>query len=85
MERGANLSWQLCTMEYGTGAVMGVPAMTNGTLNLLKIWFKYSCGNFPDGQDLKAEDLKEAYTGEGIMINSGEFSNLPNKEDKLDC
>ena len=33
-----------------------------------------------DGQDLKAEDLKEAYTGEGIMINSGEFSNLPNKE-----
>ena len=68
-------------MEYGTGAVMGVPAHDERDFEFAK---KYGLNIrvviSPDGQDLKAEDLKEAYTGEGIMINSGEFSNLPNKE-----
>lgn len=68
-------------LEYGTGAVMGVPAHDERDFKFAK---KYGLNIkvviSPDGQELKVEDLEEAYTGEGIMINSGEFSNLPNKE-----
>ncbi len=68
-------------MEYGTGAVMcdahdkrdfkfakkhGIP---------LKVVIK------PEGlKNFRVEDLKEAYTEDGIMINSGQFNGMPNRE-----
>ncbi|NYE57222.1 leucine--tRNA ligase [Carboxydothermus ferrireducens] len=68
-------------VEYGTGAVMGVPAHDQRDFLFAK---KYNLPIkvviTPPGQELKAEELTEAYTGEGILVNSGEFTGLANKE-----
>ena len=68
-------------VEYGTGAVMGVPAHDQRDFLFAK---KYNLPIkvviTPPGQELKAEDLTEAYTGEGILVDSGEFNGLPNRE-----
>ena len=65
--------------SYGTGAVMAVPAHDDRDFAFAKEF------NLPviqvvsgDGLSGQEKEMKEAYTGEGIMINSGEFNNLPN-------
>ena len=67
-------------MEYGTGAVMAVPAHDQRDFDFAK---KYDLDivlvvNPPD-QNLAADGLTEAYTGDGIMVNSGEFDGLDNR------
>jgi leucyl-tRNA synthetase len=68
-------------MEYGTGAVMAVPAHDQRDLDFAK---KYGLDIIvvvkPEDEDLAAETLLEAYVGEGIMVNSGEFNGMGNKE-----
>jgi leucyl-tRNA synthetase len=66
-------------MEYGTGAVMCVPAHDQRDFDFAK---KYDLEiivvvNPPD-EDLDGATLTEAYTGEGVMVNSGQFDGLPN-------
>ncbi|MCD5397538.1 leucine--tRNA ligase [candidate division NPL-UPA2 bacterium] len=68
-------------MEYGTGAVMAVPAHDQRDFEFAK---KY---NLPlkiviqnPVQTLTPETLKEAYVEEGIQVNSGPFDGLPNRE-----
>jgi len=67
-------------MGYGTGAVMAVPAHDERDFFFAK---KYNLPIEPVIQ-LAGEDfssgLDEAYTGEGIMINSGQFTGMCNKE-----
>ncbi len=68
-------------MEYGTGAVMSVPAHDQRDFEFAQ---KYGLNiivvvNAPN-QDLTAESLTEAYTGEGIMINSDRFNGITNIE-----
>ncbi|WP_311696340.1 leucine--tRNA ligase, partial [Sneathia sanguinegens] len=65
-------------MDYGTGAVMAVPAHDERDYAFSK---KY---NLPIRQVIKGEDEKEgcAYTGKGTMINSEEFNGLSNVEAK---
>ncbi len=65
--------------SYGTGAVMGVPAHDERDFAFAK---KH---NLPikvviskDGNPV--EDLPEAFTEDGILINSGEFSGLKSEE-----
>lgn len=70
-------------MEYGTGAVMGVPAHDQRDFEFAK---KYDLPiriviQRPD-DPLRLEEMKEAYPEEGVMINSGPFSGLPNEEGK---
>ncbi len=68
--------------EYGTGAVMGVPAHDTRD-------FKFAHENnlgiktviVPNNTDT-VEPLKEAYTEPGIMINSGEFDGMMSTEGK---
>lgn len=69
--------------EYGTGAVMAVPAHDQRDFEFAK---KY---NIPmkavisaDGGELDVQSLECAYTEPGIMINSGEFSGTSNEEGK---
>ncbi len=69
-------------MDYGTGAVMAVPAHDQRDFEFAK---KYNlpikvviCP--PDNLELKAEDLQEAYVDEGIMVNSGQFNGISSKE-----
>ncbi len=66
-------------MEYGTGAVMAVPAHDQRDFEFAK---KYSLPIRvviqPKDQELHGDTLKEAYVDEGVMRDSGEFSGTAN-------
>ncbi|MGI6119812.1 MAG: leucine--tRNA ligase [Desulfosporosinus sp.] len=70
-------------LEYGTGAVMGVPAHDDRDFDFAK---KYGqairtvivpAGSAPEAKD---QVLECAYTGEGVLVNSGSFDGLSIKE-----
>ncbi|MEO0102177.1 MAG: leucine--tRNA ligase [candidate division WOR-3 bacterium] len=67
--------------SYGTGCIMAVPAHDQRDFEFAK---KYNLPIRvvirPPGCDLKEKEMAEAYTEEGIMINSGPFSNKPSPE-----
>lgn len=68
-------------MEYGTGAVMSVPAHDQRDFEFAK---KYELDIVPVvkpyDEDLDAASMTEAYTGTGVMINSGQFDGMDNKK-----
>lgn len=68
-------------MEYGTGAVMSVPAHDQRDFDFAK---KYGLPIVPvvnpEGETLNEADMEEAYAGDGRMINSGVFDGLPNRK-----
>jgi leucyl-tRNA synthetase len=68
-------------MNYGTGAVMGVPGHDERDFLFAKL-FKLPIVEViaPDG--VSAGELTEAYLGTGLMINSGQFNGTPNEEGK---
>ncbi|MEE8483751.1 MAG: leucine--tRNA ligase [Nitrospinota bacterium] len=67
-------------IEYGTGAIMSVPAHDTRDFEFAK---KYGIEIrkviVPEGDDAEAQP-DEAYTGDGMMHNSGRFSGMPNRE-----
>lgn len=67
--------------EYGTGAVMGVPAHDQRDFEFAR---KYNLPVKvviqPEGPDLDAQAMNEAFIDDGFMVNSGEFNGTPNKE-----
>jgi len=68
--------------EYGTGAVMGVPAHDTRDFEFVK---KFNLPIIEVIRDVDKKDdapLTEAYTDAGIMINSGEFDGLGSEEGK---
>ncbi|MCF8069361.1 MAG: leucine--tRNA ligase [Desulfobacterales bacterium] len=72
-------------MEYGTGAVMSVPAHDQRDFDFAK---KYDLNcivvvNSPD-EDLDPKTMTEAYVHDGIMVNSGQFDGMKNR-DALDA
>ncbi len=68
-------------MEYGTGAVMSVPAHDQRDFDFAK---KYDLDIIvvvkPEDEELDAETMTEAYVNEGVMVNSGRFDKLKNKK-----
>ncbi len=68
-------------LEYGTGAVMGVPAHDQRDFEFAR---KYNLPIRvviqPPGEELDPATMTEAYVGEGVMVNSGIFNGLPNQE-----
>ena len=68
-------------MEYGTGAVMAVPAHDQRDFDFAK---KYGLDIIvvvnPDDGNLLSESLEEAYVGPGIMVNSADFNGMENKK-----
>ncbi|MDK2815765.1 MAG: leucyl-tRNA synthetase [Moorella sp. (in: firmicutes)] len=68
-------------MEYGTGAVMGVPAHDQRDFEFAR---KYNLPVKvviqPQGQEIDGATMTAAYVEDGIMVNSGPFSGLPNRE-----
>ena len=64
-------------MEYGTGAVMSVPAHDQRDLDFAR---KYGLDVVvvvkPDNDDLDSATMTEAFTGEGVLVNSGQFDGL---------
>ena len=70
-------------MEYGTGAVMSVPAHDQRDFDFAN---KYGLDIIvvvqPDGIFLDSSQMTEAYTDDGIMVNSGQFTGLYNTDAK---
>jgi leucyl-tRNA synthetase len=70
-------------MDYGTGAIMAVPAHDTRDFDFAK---KYGIEIIPvidpGRDDIDLSDLKEAFISEGKMINSGEFDGLSSGEAK---
>ncbi len=68
-------------MEYGTGAVMAVPTHDQRDFEFAK---KYDLPLVvviqPEGEELDPKTMTEAYTEDGVLVNSGPFSGLPNRE-----
>jgi leucyl-tRNA synthetase len=66
-------------MEYGTGAVMSVPAHDQRDFDFAE---KYGLEKIvvvnPRDKDLDAAGMTEAYTGEGVLVNSGDFNGQDN-------
>ena len=70
-------------MDYGTGAVMAVPAhderdfLFAGKYDLpLRVVIE------PEGEKLDISTMKQAYTGEGILVNSDKFDGMKNNDAK---
>jgi len=67
-------------MEYGTGAIMAVPAHDQRDFEFAQ---KYSLPILevivPEGESPKGE-LDEAFEGYGVLVNSGPFSGLKSEE-----
>lgn len=66
-------------MEYGTGAVMSVPAHDQRDFDFAQ---KYGLDKVlvvkPYDKELDSNTMTEAYTGEGVLVNSGRFDGLEN-------
>ncbi|MCQ2559950.1 MAG: leucine--tRNA ligase, partial [Clostridia bacterium] len=67
--------------EYGTGAVMGVPAHdTRDFAFAQKYNLPIKVVIQPKGQTLSGESLTEAFVEDGIMVNSAQFDGMGNRE-----
>ena len=70
-------------MDYGTGAVMAVPAHDQRDFEFAR---QYELPVIvviqPEGEDLQAPSMVEAYAGNGVLVNSGAFDGLDNETAK---
>jgi len=67
--------------EYGTGAVMGVPAHDQRDFEFArKFNLPIRVVITPDGKPLSADTLTEAAEAYGTLVDSGEYSGLPSAE-----
>jgi len=67
--------------EYGTGAIMAVPTHDQRDFEFAK---KYNLPLRvvikPPDSDLSEQEMAEAYADDGILVNSGPFNGMPNRE-----
>lgn len=67
--------------EYGTGAIMAVPAHDQRDFEFAKEFnLPIRIVIKPENSDLESSDLKEAFTEDGIMVNSDKFNGMKNRE-----
>ncbi|MFB3073699.1 MAG: leucine--tRNA ligase [Candidatus Methylomirabilales bacterium] len=68
-------------LEYGTGAIMAVPAHDQRDFEFAKKYhLPIRVVIQPEEEGLAAEALAKAYQDEGVMVNSGPFNSLPSPE-----
>ncbi len=64
-------------MEYGTGAVMAVPAHDQRDFEFAQKYdLPIKVVIQPPGEELKAADLTAAYEDEGVLVDSGQFTGM---------
>ncbi len=64
-------------VEYGTGAVMAVPAHDQRDFEFAKVYnLPIKVVIQPPEAELAAETMEAAYEDEGVLVNSGDFSGL---------
>ncbi len=65
-------------MTYGTGSIMAVPAHDERDLAFARTFgLPVRVVVQPPESELDGETLEEAYTGDGVMVNSGRFDGTP--------
>lgn len=65
--------------EYGTGAVMAVPAHDQRDFEFARTYgLDIIVVIQPEGKDLDPKTMTEAYVDEGVLVNSMEFNGTPN-------
>jgi leucyl-tRNA synthetase len=70
-------------MEYGTGAVMAVPAHDQRDFEFAKQFrLPIKVVIQPEGENLKPETMKDAWEGPGTLVNSGPFDGMENEQAK---
>ncbi len=70
-------------MEYGTGAVMAVPAHDQRDFEFAREYgLPIKVVIHPPDRELNPDEMEEAYTEPGIMANSGPFTGLPSEDAK---
>lgn len=70
-------------MEYGTGAVMGVPAHDQRDFEFARQHgLPVRVVIQPPGGNLDPATMEAAYDGPGVMVNSGPFDGTPSEEGK---
>ncbi len=70
-------------MEYGTGAVMAVPAHDQRDFEFAKKYeIPIKVVIQPEGKELSPETMEQAWEGPGILVNSDGFDGLDNEEAK---
>jgi leucyl-tRNA synthetase len=68
-------------MEYGTGAVMSVPAHDQRDFEFAKKYdLKIRVVIMPEDESLDINDMTCAYSGKGVLVNSGEFNGIENTQ-----
>jgi len=68
-------------MEYGTGAVMAVPAHDQRDFEFAKRYnLPIRVVIRPFDSELTADEMSEAFAEEGVMVNSGPFDGVPSAE-----
>jgi leucyl-tRNA synthetase len=68
-------------MDYGTGAVMAVPAHDQRDFEFAKKYdLPLKVVIQPEHKSLKEDELTEAYTEEGVLVHSDQFDGLNNIE-----
>ncbi len=70
-------------MEYGTGAVMAVPAHDQRDFEFAKRYgLPIRLVILPRDSEIDPENMSEAWEGPGILVNSGHFDGMDNQEAK---
>ncbi|MCD4718669.1 MAG: leucine--tRNA ligase [Desulfobacula sp.] len=68
-------------MEYGTGAIMSVPAGDQRDFEFAKKYgLEIRVVVQPKGENFDGDTMEEAYAGEGVLVNSNEFNGLDYKK-----
>ncbi len=68
-------------MEYGTGALMGVPGHDQRDFEFARAHrLEIRVVIEPPGEELSAENMTGAYPHEGVMVRSGPFDGTPSPE-----
>jgi len=70
-------------MEYGTGAVMAVPAHDQRDFEFArKYGIEIKVVIQPEDKTLLSAEMEKAHEGPGVLVESGSFSGLPSEEAK---
>ena len=67
-------------MEYGTGAIMSVPGHDSRDFEFAKKYDIPIRRVIAEKGDETQTEIQEAYVGDGIMVNSGDFSGMQNRD-----
>jgi len=73
-------------MEYGTGAIMAVPTHDQRDFLFAKehnLPMRIVIRDPANTRTQEPSELTEAYEGDGVQVNSGQFDGLPNQEAKI--